>query len=324
MPGGNEPRASSAAKPGLIGADNVAVFSSKANTTHAAPRTATADVAPCATTSRLCLQDVTLGYHGAPTVVNDLCLQIPDGKFTAIIGPNGCGKSTVLRALAHTLHARSGQVTLDGKPLSSYRPKQLARQIALLPQAPVCPVGITVADLVARGRFPHQHVLSQWSVADAHAVNAALAEVGLHDAAHRVVDELSGGQRQRAWIALTLAQQTPIILLDEPTTFLDISAQVSILDLCSRLHREHGRTLVAVLHDLNMAARYADHIVAMRAGRVIASGDPGEVCTPAILDDVFGLDAHILSDPDNDRPLVVPRDLRADQPEESNDQYSEA
>ncbi|WP_082405924.1 ABC transporter ATP-binding protein [Microbacterium sp. No. 7] len=259
--------------------------------------------------SALETRDLRLGY-AARTIVDGLSLTIPPGGFTVIVGPNGCGKSTLLRALGRMIAPRAGSVHLDGTDLATMRTKQIARRIALLPQSPLTPGAITVGDLVARGRNPHQSLLRQWSREDERVVEEALREVALHGDADRLVEELSGGQRQRAWIAMTLAQQTPVLLLDEPTTYLDVAHQVDVLDLCSRLHAA-GRTLVAVLHDLNLAARYASHVVAMRDGAVVAQGTPHEVFTREIIRRVFDLDALVLSDPENGRPLIVPRDLRA-------------
>ncbi|HCX86282.1 MAG TPA: Fe(3+)-dicitrate ABC transporter ATP-binding protein [Micrococcales bacterium] len=256
----------------------------------------------------LAARDVQIGYPGR-TVISDLSLDVLAGEFTVIVGPNACGKSTLLRALGRMLPTAQGQVVLDGQEISRYSTKEVARRVGLLPQSPVTPDAITVADLVSRGRHPHQRLLRQWSPADAAAVSGALAEVGMVDQADRMVDELSGGQRQRVWIAMTLAQETPILLLDEPTTYLDVVHQIDVLDLCSRLHAQ-GRTLVAVLHDLNMAARYASHIVVMSEGRIVAQGSAGEVVTPELLGEAFGLDAVVLADPENGRPLVVPRDRR--------------
>ncbi|MDN6358492.1 ABC transporter ATP-binding protein [Yaniella sp.] len=258
--------------------------------------------------SALTAHDLRLGY-AARTIVDGLTLAIPPGGFTVIIGPNGCGKSTLLRALGRMITPRAGSVSIDGVDLASLRTKQVARRIALLPQAPLAPGAITVADLVARGRNPHQSLLRQWSDDDERVVDEALREVGMRDATDRLVEELSGGQRQRVWIAMTLAQQTPVLLLDEPTTYLDIAHQIDVLDLCSRLH-ESGRTIVAVLHDLDLAARYATHVVAMLDGAIAAVGTPDEVFTPETLRRVFDLEALVLRDPETGRPLVVPRDLR--------------
>ncbi|WP_298040272.1 ABC transporter ATP-binding protein [uncultured Microbacterium sp.] len=257
----------------------------------------------------LAVHRVRLGYAGS-TVVDDLTLEVPPGGFTVIIGPNGCGKSTLLRAMGRMIAPQSGSVTIDGADLRSMRTRRVAQRIALLPQSPLTPGAITVADLVSRGRTPHQSLLRQWSPEDERIVDEALHEVGMTELGDSLVEELSGGQRQRVWIAMTLAQRTPVLLLDEPTTYLDIAHQVDVLDLCSRLHSD-GRTLVAVLHDLNLAARYASHIVAMRDGGIVAQGRPDEVFTPEILRQVFDLEALVLPDPETGRPLIVPRDLRA-------------
>ncbi|MEI4743666.1 ABC transporter ATP-binding protein [Rhodococcus erythropolis] len=258
--------------------------------------------------SRLQAEKIELRYADR-TIVDELSLEIPDGGFTVVVGPNGCGKSTLLRALGRMLAPRSGRVLLDGNDIRSYRTKEVARRIALLPQSPLSPGAITVADLVARGRYPYQSMLRQWSPEDEHVVAEALAEVGMRNAADQLVDELSGGQRQRVWIAMTLAQRTPVLLLDEPTTFLDIAHQIEVLDLCSQLHQS-GRTLVAVLHDLNLAARYATHVVAMRSGKIVMQGSASDVFTPELLREVFDLEALVLEDPETGRPLVVPRDRR--------------
>ena len=259
-------------------------------------------------TPGLAVADLELRY-GPRSVIDGLSLTVPHSGFTVIIGPNGCGKSTLLRALSRMLRPASGVVSLDGADLARLRTKQVARRISTLAQAPATPTAITVADLVARGRNPYQSILRQWSAADDAAVTRALAEVEMTEHAERLVEELSGGQRQRAWLAMALAQETPILLLDEPTTYLDISHQVDVLDLCSRLHAG-GRTLVAVLHDLNLAARYATHIVAMRAGEIVAQGPPESLITPDLLREVFDLEAVVIDDPETGRPLIVPRDTR--------------
>lgn len=259
-------------------------------------------------TPGLAVADLELRY-GPRSVIDGLSLTVPHAGFTVIIGPNGCGKSTLLRALSRMLRPASGVVSLDGADLARLRTKQVARRISTLAQAPATPTAITVADLVARGRNPYQSILRQWSAADDAAVTRALAEVEMTEHAERLVEELSGGQRQRAWLAMALAQETPILLLDEPTTYLDISHQVDVLDLCSRLHAG-GRTLVAVLHDLNLAARYATHIVAMRAGEIVAQGPPESLITPDLLREVFDLEAVVIDDPETGRPLIVPRDTR--------------
>ncbi|WP_129336488.1 ABC transporter ATP-binding protein [Cellulomonas endophytica] len=253
----------------------------------------------------LVAEGVTLAYDGAD-VVHDLTLAVPRASFTVVIGPNGCGKSTLLRALARTLRPRSGRVLLEGRPIDGLRPKEVARRLALLPQSPVTPEAITVADLVARGRYPHQRLLRPWSASDAVAVAEAMAATEVADLAARPVADLSGGQRQRVWLAMALAQGTDLLLLDEPTTYLDIAHGVEVMDLLARLHDE-GRTLVAVLHDLNQAARYATHLVAMRDGRVVAQGAPEDVVTETLVHEVFGLACRVVPDPETGTPLVVPR-----------------
>jgi ferric enterobactin transport system ATP-binding protein len=254
---------------------------------------------------RLSAEGVTLGYGKRP-VSTDLSLQIPDGSFTVIVGANGCGKSTLLRGLARLLPTRTGAVHLDGKDIQRYSSKEVARRLGLLPQAQVAPDGITVVDLVSRGRYPHQRLLRQWSAEDEDAVRAALEATHITDLAGRLVDELSGGQRQRVWLAMALAQRTRILLLDEPTTYLDIAHQVEVLDLCSGLRHDHGYTLVAVLHDLNLACRYATHLVAMKEGAVVAEGEPAEVITAELVEDVFGLPCRVITDPESLTPLVIP------------------
>ncbi|MEN0014314.1 MAG: ABC transporter ATP-binding protein, partial [Solirubrobacteraceae bacterium] len=221
--------------------------------------------------------------------------------------PNACGKSTTLRALARMLKPTRGAVVLDGHPIATLPAKQVARTLGLLPQSSVVPDGITVRDLVGRGRFPHQGLLRAWSAADERAVVEALRATATTDLADRVVDELSGGQRQRVWLAMVLAQETELLLLDEPTTFLDIAHQIEVLDLCAALRERHGRTLVAVLHDLNQAARYATHLVAMKDGRIVAEGPPAEIVTPELVDEVFGVACLVVPDPATGTPLVVPR-----------------
>lgn len=250
-------------------------------------------------------EGLTLGYDER-VVAEDLSIEIARGSFTAVIGPNGCGKSTLLRALARTLTPRAGRVLLDGEPLTSLRPRRVARKLALLPQGPVAPEGITVGDLVARGRYPHQGLLRQWSAADAAAVGAALAATETTDLRDRPVATLSGGQRQRVWLAMALAQETDLLLLDEPTTFLDVAHQYEVLDLLARLHAQ-GRTLVAVLHDLSQAARYATDLVVMADGVVVAQGPPPAVLTEELVERVFGLPCRVVPDPETGTPLVVPR-----------------
>ncbi|MEV7557383.1 ABC transporter ATP-binding protein [Streptomyces sp. NPDC089795] len=222
---------------------------------------------------RLTAENVTLGYDQR-VIAENLSVEIPDNSFTVIVGPNACGKSTLLRALSRMLKPSAGRVLLDGQAIGSMPAKKVAKTLGLLPQSSIAPDGITVADLVSRGRYPHQGLLRQWSDEDERVVNESMASTGVAELADRAVDELSGGQRQRVWIAMALAQQTPLLLLDEPTTYLDIQHQIDVLDLCAELHETQGRTLVAVLHDLNHAARYATHLIAMRGGAVVAEGPP--------------------------------------------------
>ncbi len=254
--------------------------------------------------SPLAAEGLTLAYDRL-VVAEDLTVAVPRASFTVIIGPNGCGKSTLLRALARTLKPRAGRVLLDGQPMDAMRTKKIARRLALLPQSPIAPEAITVGDLVARGRYPHQGLLRQWSADDARAVDAALAATEVGDLRDRYVSDLSGGQRQRAWLAMALAQETDLLLLDEPTTFLDIAHQFEVMDLLARLH-EDGRTLVAVLHDLGQAARYGTHVVAMRDGKVVAQGAPADVITEDMVRDVFGLACRVVPDPETGTPMVVP------------------
>jgi iron complex transport system ATP-binding protein len=253
--------------------------------------------------------DVTLAYD-RHVVAEHLGVTIEAGELTAIVGPNACGKSTLLRALARMLHPREGAVHLDGELIRSLPSKQVARRLGLLPQSSIAPDGITVTDLVARGRHPHQKLLRQWSREDERAVTQALDVTNTADLAGRFVDELSGGQRQRVWLAMALAQETQILLLDEPTTFLDIAHQIEVLDLCADLH-EQGRTLVMVLHDLNQACRYATRMIAMRDGVLVAQGAPADIITADLVRDVFGLQCRVIPDPETGTPLVVPAARRA-------------
>ncbi|TSE01425.1 ABC transporter ATP-binding protein [Skermania sp. ID1734] len=246
-----------------------------------------------------------LGY-GRRIVVDGLDLDIQPGLVTTIIGPNGCGKSTLLRAFGRLLEPKAGEVVLDGKAISQWRRRDIAQRLGLLPQSPLAPEGLTVAELVARGRHPHQSWLRQWSADDADEVNKALQLTGITDLADRCLDELSGGQRQRAWISMALAQGTGILLLDEPTTYLDLAHSVEVLDLIDRLHSELGRTVVMVLHDLNLAVRYSDRLIVMRDGHIVAAGPPAEIITEEMLFAVFGLEAAVIDDPVSDRPLIVP------------------
>jgi ABC-type cobalamin/Fe3+-siderophores transport system ATPase subunit len=255
--------------------------------------------------SSLSASDITVGYDGR-TISEGLSLDLPEARFTAIIGPNACGKSTLLRALSRLLKPRAGAVLLDGKDIHSLPAKAVARRLGLLPQSSIAPDGILVADLVARGRFPHQKLIRQWSAADEEAVVAAMAATGVTELSGELVDTLSGGQRQRVWVAMVLAQRTPIVLLDEPTTFLDIAHQIELLELCVRLNREQGTTMVAVLHDLNQAARYATHLIVLQQGRIIARGAPADVVTEDLVRQVFGVGARVIPDPETNTPLIVP------------------
>ncbi|WP_263119249.1 ABC transporter ATP-binding protein [Cellulomonas sp. RIT-PI-Y] len=261
-------------------------------------------------TDRLRAEDLTLAYDER-VISTALSVSIPDDSFTVIVGPNACGKSTLLKSLARLMRPRSGEVYLDDAPIRSRPAKETSRRLALLPQSPTAPDGITVADLVARGRFPHQHLLRQWAQEDEDAVRRAMAATHVADLADRPAGELSGGQRQRVWLAMVLAQDTPLLLLDEPTTFLDIAHQIEVLDLCRDLHEEQGRTLVAVLHDLQHAARYATHLIAMRDGAVVAEGTPTEVLTEELVERVFDLPCRVVPDPVTGTPLVVPLDRRS-------------
>ncbi|MGW8328480.1 ABC transporter ATP-binding protein [Streptomyces sp. NPDC055897] len=254
---------------------------------------------------RLSAESVTLGYDQR-VIAKDLSVEIPDHSFTVIVGPNACGKSTLLRALSRMLKPSEGRVLLDGQTIHSLPAKKVARTLGLLPQSSIAPDGITVGDLVARGRYPHQGLLRQWSPEDERIVQESMEATGVGGLGERYVDELSGGQRQRVWIAMALAQQTPLLLLDEPTTFLDIQHQIEVLDLCAELHESQGRTLVAVLHDLNQAARYASHLVAMRDGEVVAEGPPSSVVTAELVERVFGVRCQVIPDPETGTPLVVP------------------
>ena len=244
--------------------------------------------------------------YGDALVLDALDLDVPQGHITAIVGANACGKSTLLRALSRLLKPKHGHVLLDGKDIHKIAPRALAQKLGLLPQSPVAPEGITVLDLVGRGRSPHQGVFTRWTQRDDEAVAAALEATKTVDLANRAVDELSGGQRQRVWIAMALAQETDLLLLDEPTTFLDIRHQVEVLDLLHDLNAARGTTIVMVLHDLNLAARYCDHLIAMTAGRLHASGTPEAVLTEETVRQVFGIGSRIVSDPVSGRPMMVP------------------
>ena len=253
----------------------------------------------------LSLERLRAGY-GESLVLDGLDLSLPRGRITAIVGANACGKSTLLRAMSRLLPPKAGRVLFDGTDIHAVAPRRLARRLGFLPQSPVAPEGITVLDLVSRGRHPHQGLFGRWRGADERAVAEALRLTGTGDLAERPVEDLSGGQRQRVWIAMALAQQTDILLLDEPTTFLDINHQVEVLDLLTDLNRARGTTIVMVLHDLNLAARYADLLVAMTGGRIHASGTPETVLTEPMLRAVFGLSARIVADPVTGKPMMIP------------------
>ncbi|NJQ15557.1 ABC transporter ATP-binding protein [Streptomyces bohaiensis] len=250
-------------------------------------------------------REVSLGYEGR-TVVDRLSLDIPPGRITMIVGPNACGKSTLLRSMARLLAPTDGAVLLDGRDLGETPTKDVARVVGILPQNPVAPDGVTVQDLVGRGRYPHQGWFRRWTPEDDEAVARALSDTGILDLAGRPVHALSGGQRQRVWIAMALCQRTDILLLDEPTTFLDVTHQLDVLDLVTDLNHEYGTTVVAVLHDLNLACRYADHLVALRAGSVVAEGPPSQIMNADLVREVFGLECTVAIDPVSATPLIVP------------------
>ncbi|MBW9460272.1 MULTISPECIES: iron-enterobactin ABC transporter ATP-binding protein [Kluyvera] len=257
------------------------------------------------TVARLRGEALTLAY-GKKTIAESLNVTIPDGHFTAIIGPNGCGKSTLLRTLSRLMTPVHGHVYLDGEEIQRYASKEVARRVGLLAQNATTPGDISVQELVARGRYPHQPLFTRWRQEDEDAVQNAMQATGIVNLAGQSVDTLSGGQRQRAWIAMVLAQDTSIMLLDEPTTWLDISHQIDLLELLSELNRERGYTLAAVLHDLNQACRYATHLIALRDGKIVAEGAPKEIVTPALIEAVYGLRCMIIDDPVANTPLVVP------------------
>lgn len=265
--------------------------------------------APSYPGNRLVADAVTLGY-GARPVVHELSTEIPDGKITVVVGANACGKSTLLRGMARLLRPTSGAVLLDGQAIARQPTKKVARTLGLLPQNPVVPEGVSVVDLVGRGRHPHQGGLRRWTREDDEIVARALELTDTLELADRLVDELSGGQRQRVWIAMALAQQTDLLLLDEPTTYLDVAHQIEVLDLLSDLNERHGTTIVMVLHELNLAARYADHLVAMCEGRVVATGTPAEVITQDRVRAVFGMECRVVDDPVSRTPMVIPLSAR--------------
>lgn len=255
-------------------------------------------------TGRLQGSGLTVGY-GERTIIDGLDVTVPDGSFTVIVGPNACGKSTLLRSLTRLLAPHHGTVLLDGRDVQDFQGKEFAREVGLLPQQSVAPEGITVIDLVSRGRFPYQKMFRQWTAEDQDAVDFALHVTRLTELSTRSVEALSGGQRQRVWIAMALAQRTPILLLDEPTTYLDLAHQLEVMELCTTLNQE-GTTLVAVLHDLNQAARYATHIIAMRSGEIIDQGAPADILTADLVGRVFGVRSRVVEDPETSTPMVVP------------------
>ncbi|CCN36965.1 Ferric enterobactin transport ATP-binding protein fepC [Vibrio nigripulchritudo SO65] len=257
------------------------------------------------TSFRLKGENLKLAYENR-VICEDLELSIPEGKFTVIVGPNGCGKSTLLRSLCRLLKPVHGQVCLNGKNIQEMPAKELARELGLLPQSSQAPDGIRVVDLIARGRYPHQKLFKQWSPEDQEAVALAMEDTGVTELAERQVDELSGGQKQRVWIAMVLAQKTPTVLLDEPTTYLDVAHQIDLLELFRSLNREKKHTIVAVLHDLNQACRYADHLIAFAGGEIVAQGEPKTLIDAALVKKVFGLDSVIIDDPVSHTPMIVP------------------
>ncbi len=258
--------------------------------------------------SKLRTEKITLGYDEA-AVIRDLTVEVPTGCITSVVGPNGCGKSTLLRSLARLMKPRGGRIYLDGDAISNLPTREVAKRLGILPQSPAAPDGLTVRELAAQGRYPHQSWLRQWSKEDEHATEKALETTGVLELADRPLDTLSGGQRQRAWISMALAQETGTLLLDEPTTFLDMAHQLEVLQLLNRLNREEGRTILMVLHDLNNAARFSHRMIAISEGRVFTAGAPSEVMTPEVLREVFHVEADIIADPRDGLPLCIPHGL---------------
>ncbi|MBO1510907.1 ABC transporter ATP-binding protein [Metabacillus bambusae] len=248
---------------------------------------------------------LTLSY-GDTIIINELDVKIPKGEITVFIGSNGCGKSTLLRSIARLLKPKEGSVLLEGNAIAKLPTKEVAKQLAILPQGPVAPEGLTVLQLVKQGRYPYQSWLKQWTIEDEAAVTSALEATGMQDFAERPVDSLSGGQRQRAWIAMTLAQKTDIILLDEPTTYLDMTHQIEILDLLFELNERENRTIVMVLHDLNLACRYAHNLVALKDQKIFAQGKPEEVINCSLVQNVFQMNCEVTVDPLFGTPLCIP------------------
>ncbi|TDL98451.1 ABC transporter ATP-binding protein [Macrococcus brunensis] len=257
---------------------------------------------------RLSGEKITISY-GERDIVKELSVHIPDGKVTSIIGPNGCGKSTLLKAMARIIPVKDGRVVLDGKNIHQQSTKEVAKNIAILPQSPEVADGLTAGELVSYGRFPYQSGFGRLSKEDKEAIDWALHATGTYEFKHRAVNDLSGGQRQRVWIAMALAQKTDIMFLDEPTTYLDISHQLEILDLVQTLNREQGTTIIMVLHDINQAIRFSDHLIAMKKGDIIQQGSPAEVLTHDVLEEVFNIDAELSQDPRTGKPLLITYDL---------------
>lgn len=258
--------------------------------------------------SRLSGQQVEIGY-GNNTIINNLDVEIPDGKVTSIIGPNGCGKSTLLKALSRLLSINKGEITLDGKNIHTQSTKEIAKKIAILPQSPEVADGLTVGELVSYGRFPHQKGFGRLSAEDKQEIDWALKVTGTYEFRHRSINDMSGGQRQRVWIAMALAQRTDIIFLDEPTTYLDISHQLEILELVQTLNKEQGCTIIMVLHDINQAIRFSDYLIAMKDGSILANGNTEDVLTKKILEKVFNIDVVLSEDPRTGKPMLVTYDL---------------
>ncbi len=266
------------------------------------------EIGVCRPMSSIHTDDITLGYDDT-LVIKELSTSVPAGAITSVVGPNGCGKSTLLRSLARLMKPKSGAVYLDGDAIAKLPTREVAKRLGILPQSPEAPEGLTVRELAAQGRYPHQSWLSQWSKGDERAVEEALETTGMLEFADRPLDTLSGGQRQRAWISMALAQETETLLLDEPTTFLDMAHQLEVLQLLDRLNREDGRTVLMVLHDLNNAARFSHHMIALSGGEVFAAGSPEEVMTAELLREVFSVEAEILADPRTGTPLCIPYEL---------------
>jgi len=251
-------------------------------------------------------QSITLGYEDK-VIAKNLNVEVPTGKFTVIVGPNGCGKSTLLKALSRLLPPQTGKILLNGENIHAQSTRDVAKKLGLLPQTAIAPSGIKVMDLVSRGRFPHQKWFQPWSIIDQQAVDIAMQATGVENLSQHYVDQLSGGQRQRVWVAMALAQETSLLLLDEPTTYLDIAHQIELMDLFQDLNQLKGHTLVAVLHDLNHACRYADHLIMMKEGEIITTGSPSDIINETMIEQVFGLPCLVVDDPISGTPLVIPR-----------------